>query len=133
MQIRVFGPLEVVDGERIVDLCRPRQRAVLAALLGNANRVVSLDRFADLLWPDGAADRGLGSLPVYVSNVRRLLERERPAGPSLNRSDGHDVSPAGAIAQAIGRELLPADEPRRPPWAKGWGTYFPVCSREAYL
>ena len=67
----------MVDGERIVDLGRPKQRAVLAMLLLNANRVVSIDRFAEVLWPDAAAERGVGSVPVYISNLRRLLEPER--------------------------------------------------------
>jgi DNA-binding SARP family transcriptional activator len=75
----MLGPLEVtLDGRRL-DPGRPKQRAVLAALLLNANRVVSLDRFAEVLWPATPAVASMGSLPVYIANLRRLLEPERPA------------------------------------------------------
>lgn len=76
----MLGPLEVtLDGE-LLDVGRPKQRVVLAALLVNANRVVSLDRFGEVLWPAAApADRSTGSLPVYIANLRRLLEPDRPA------------------------------------------------------
>src|SRR5688572_4331856 len=79
MYFGLLGPLEVTcDGEHL-DLGRPKQRIVLAALLVNANRVVSLDRFAEFLWPAAPAGRSMGSLPVYIANLRRLLEPERPA------------------------------------------------------
>ena len=79
MHFGLLGPFEVTcDGERL-DLGRPKQRVVLAALLINANRVVSLDRFAEFLWPEAPAGRSMGSLPVYIANLRRLLEPERPA------------------------------------------------------
>lgn len=62
-----------------VEVGRPKQRAVLAALLLHANQVVSVARLAEVLWRDGGAGRSTGSLPVYVANLRRLLEPDRPA------------------------------------------------------
>ncbi len=80
-----------IDG-RPLDLGRPKQRAVLVALLIHANRVVSLDRFADVLWPGGAA-QSMGSLPVYIANLRRLIEPDRPArtapGRIVTRAPGY--------------------------------------------
>jgi DNA-binding SARP family transcriptional activator/RecA/RadA recombinase len=76
---RVLGPFEVEDGDRVVDLGRPKQRAVLAVLLLEANYVVSLDRLIDLLWGDDPPARSTASLQVYVSNLRRVLEPGRPA------------------------------------------------------
>ena len=46
----ILGPLEVSRGGRMVPLGGPRQRAVLALLLLEANRVVSLDRLAEDVW-----------------------------------------------------------------------------------
>jgi DNA-binding SARP family transcriptional activator len=74
MHFGLLGPLEVTYGDRLLDLGRPKQRAVLATLLLHANRVVSLDRFADILWPGEVAARSPGSLPVYIANLRRLVE-----------------------------------------------------------
>ena len=67
-----------LDG-RPLDLGRPKQRVVLAAMLVSANRVVSLDRFAEVLWPAAPAATSMGSLPVYIANLRRLIEPQRPA------------------------------------------------------
>ena len=54
IEFRVLGPIEVVDdAEAIRLLGGPRQRAVLAILLLQANRVVPVDRIADSLY-DGA-------------------------------------------------------------------------------
>ena len=43
----ILGPLEVSRSGRAVPLGGPRQRAVLALLLLEANRVVSMDRLAE--------------------------------------------------------------------------------------
>jgi DNA-binding SARP family transcriptional activator len=74
-----LGPFEVTVDGRPLDLGRPKQRAVLVELLIHANRVVSLDRFTESLWPDDAGGRSTRSLPVYIANLRRLVEPERPA------------------------------------------------------
>ncbi|HVL92057.1 MAG TPA: BTAD domain-containing putative transcriptional regulator [Acidimicrobiales bacterium] len=79
MQFRILGPMEVVAGLRPVDTGSPKQRAVLAMLLIEANRVVSLDRLIDQLWGHEPPARATGSLQVYVANLRRALEPDRPA------------------------------------------------------
>ncbi len=79
MQYRILGPMEVVAGQAPVDTGSPKQRAVLAMLLIEPNRVVSLDRLIDQLWGDEPPARATGSLQVYVANLRRALEPDRPA------------------------------------------------------
>ncbi len=78
MRYGVLGPFEVHDDDRVLDLGRPKQRAVLAMLLLDANQVVPLDRLIDLLWGDERPARSTLSLQVYVSNLRRVLEPDRP-------------------------------------------------------
>jgi len=46
----ILGPLEVSRSGCAVPLGGPRQRAVLALLLLEANRVVSMDRLAEDVW-----------------------------------------------------------------------------------
>lgn len=102
----LLGPLEVTyDGARL-DLGRPKQRVVLAALLIHANRVVSLDRFAEVLWPAAPAGRSMGSLPVYIANLRRLLEPERPARTPPGRIVTH---PPGYLLRIAPGEYDVAD------------------------
>ncbi len=77
MEFRVLGPLEVLSDGRALDLGGQKQRALLALLLLEANRVVSSDRLIEGLWegdPPSTAQKGL---QVYVSQLRKLLGRER--------------------------------------------------------
>src|SRR5215217_2273039 len=78
VQFRVLGPLEVVDGQRRVELGRPKQRAVLAVLLVHANQVVPLDRLIEELWGEEQPAQASASLQAYVSHLRRALEPGRP-------------------------------------------------------
>jgi DNA-binding SARP family transcriptional activator len=63
------GPLDL--GPRL-------QRQLLAILLIEAGRVVSVDRLVDLLWGDAAPPAAIASLQAYVSQLRRILEPDRP-------------------------------------------------------
>ena len=58
MRYRVLGGLEVVDGSRPLDLGGPKQRAVLAALLVDAGRTITIDRLIDAVWGDHPPPRG---------------------------------------------------------------------------
>src|SRR5688500_2110038 len=60
------------------DIGGPRQRAVLALLLVGRGGVVSVDRMIDQLWRGEPPPRAIASLQAYVSNLRRLLEPDRP-------------------------------------------------------
>ena len=79
VQFRLLGPLEAQDGERGVELGRPKQRVLLAVLLVHANQVISLDRLVEELWGEEPPPQAAASLQTYVSNLRRALEPGRPA------------------------------------------------------
>jgi predicted ATPase/DNA-binding SARP family transcriptional activator len=74
LEYRILGPLEVVDGDRLVALGGPKQRAVLALLVLEVGRVVSVDRLVDGVWGDEATEGAQATLQVYVSNLRKVLE-----------------------------------------------------------
>jgi predicted ATPase/DNA-binding SARP family transcriptional activator len=76
---KVLGPIEVFEGRRLIEVGPRMPRAILAILLLNANRVVSLERLIDLLWDDEPPGTARGSVQAYVSNLRRVLEPNRPA------------------------------------------------------
>jgi DNA-binding SARP family transcriptional activator len=96
VQFDILGPLQVLDGGRPLALGRPKQRAVLAILLLNAGRVVSLDRLVDELWGQQAPPQALASVQAYVSHLRRLLEPERAAGAParilVNQPPGYRIA-----------------------------------------
>lgn len=62
MEFRILGPLEVWDEGRPLALGGAKQRALLAILLMNTNRVVPPARLIELLWdgqpPAGGGERG---------------------------------------------------------------------------
>src|ERR687898_975161 len=76
MEIRLLGPLEVRDGERVVALPRRQQRALLAALALRAGEVVSTDRLIAELWGEQAPASAIGSLQNTVAALRKLLGRD---------------------------------------------------------
>ena len=76
----VLGPLEVLRSGDAVPLGGPRQRAVLALLLLQANQVVSQDRLIEDVWEGHAPAASITSLQTYVSHLRRALEPNRPRG-----------------------------------------------------
>ena len=89
MDYRILGPLEVyADGEPVA-LGGRRQRALLALLLLNANRVVARTRLLDELWDDEADDH---ALRVCVSRLRKALGTDaietRPPGYVLHVAPG---------------------------------------------
>ncbi len=83
-EFRILGPLEVLSEGRRLDLAGHRQRAVLAPLLIEANRVVSASRLVDLLWDGRPPPRALGTLRAYLSNLRRILEPGREPGAAAS-------------------------------------------------
>ncbi len=123
MRYGVLGPFEALDDGSVLDIGRPKQRAVLAVLILADNRVVSLDRLIDLLWGDERPARATASLQVYVSNLRRVLEPgrdpDRPWTRLLTRPPGYllrvgpgelDAARFESLA-AEGRRLLAGGQP----------------------
>jgi DNA-binding SARP family transcriptional activator len=70
----MLGPLSVEHFGAPISLGGRKQRAVLACLLAEPNRVVSVDAIADAVWGEEPPDRAAGVVQVYVSNLRRLLD-----------------------------------------------------------
>jgi predicted ATPase/DNA-binding SARP family transcriptional activator len=73
IEFRVLGPVEASRGDRPLTLGGRRQRALLALLLLEPGRPVSVDRLIDDLWhghPPSGAEK---TLRVYVSRLRSAL------------------------------------------------------------
>ena len=87
LEFRILGPLEVLDGEEVLHLGGQKQRALLAILLLDPNRVVSTDRIVDALWGEQPPRTAATSLQNFVSQLRKLLGPEtlvtKPPGYEL--------------------------------------------------
>ncbi len=73
MEFRILGPIEVRETGRSVPLGGTKQRALLALLLLNANRVVSTDRLIDQLWGERPPATAATALQGHVSGLRKAL------------------------------------------------------------
>lgn len=72
MDFSILGPVEANEDGQPIPLGGPRQRALLARLLVDANRVVSADRLAVDLWNTPPQDAH-GALQNQVSRLRKVL------------------------------------------------------------
>jgi DNA-binding SARP family transcriptional activator len=80
LTVHVLGRVEVRRDGTPVDLGGPQQRAVIAHLALEADRVVSVERLIDRIWGDDPPRTPVGTLQSYVSRLRRAIEPGRPAG-----------------------------------------------------
>jgi YVTN family beta-propeller protein len=94
LEIRLLGPVEARLSERPLALDRLQQRALLALLALNANRVVSTDRLIDALW--GERPPATASVALYglVSGLRKLLEPDH-AGAVVTKAPGYLLEVSG--------------------------------------
>ncbi|MEU4691923.1 BTAD domain-containing putative transcriptional regulator [Actinoplanes sp. NPDC023714] len=80
----------------MVDVGRPQHRAVLAALLIDAGRVVPADVLLDRIWGEGAGAGGTASLYSCISRLRKRL------GPIIvTQAPGYRLDVDGATIDAV--------------------------------
>lgn len=70
---RVLGSLEVEQGGQLVPVAPGKQRVVLAALLLQLNRTVSIAELSDALWDGVPPADGRGTVQKYVMRLRHAL------------------------------------------------------------
>lgn len=85
IDFRILGPLEVIRDGVPLRLGGPRTRALLAALLIEADRFVSRDRLIDELWGDEPPATAENALQVQVALLRRLLPGRIETGGAAYR------------------------------------------------
>lgn len=87
MEFRVLGPLEVRCGPEVVVIGSRLERALLTALLLDANRVVSSTRLVEALWGHHPPPSERNSLQTYVARLRRRLGGH--GSPIVTRPPGY--------------------------------------------
>jgi DNA-binding SARP family transcriptional activator len=73
VEFLLLGPVVVRSGGEVLPVRRGKQRAVLAALLLRANRVVALDDLADVLWDGDRPPSAQVTVQNYVKRLRQAL------------------------------------------------------------
>jgi DNA-binding SARP family transcriptional activator len=82
VNFRLLGPLEVLDGERMLPIGGKKRRAVLALLLMEANRVVPAARLVDEVWGENPPRTAASSLQNHISRLRAVLGERLETRPS---------------------------------------------------
>ena len=76
VEFRILGPLEIMAGSSRLEVSGTRQQVVLATLLLNANRVVTMDRLLEAIYgedlPPTARSQARTVLAYRGSGVRLL-------------------------------------------------------------
>ncbi|WP_069166850.1 AfsR/SARP family transcriptional regulator [Nocardia altamirensis] len=99
-QVRILGPVSVVDGDRVIGVDRPLERAVLVRLALAGGVPVPDRRLAADLWGDGQLSRPVERLRVVVSRLRAALGVH---GAAVLRT------PAGYRTTMVAGDLLAAE------------------------
>ncbi|MET1075339.1 MAG: BTAD domain-containing putative transcriptional regulator [Umezawaea sp.] len=129
MQVRILGPLEVIEDGVPVAIGGARLRTLLVRLAVGVGRVVTVDELADALWPHDLPVDRVNSVRSLVTRLRRALPdpavlRSAPAGYRLDLPldavDAHeferlarsrdDGDRRAALALWRGRALLDAGD-----------------------
>jgi SARP family transcriptional regulator, regulator of embCAB operon len=112
----VLGPLQVTAGGTRMNLGAPKQRAVLAMLVINRNRPVSVDALIGAVWDEDPVPAARVSIQSHVSNLRRLLRgggadqvlASVPPGYQLSIADADCDLGRFGIAKAAGAQAAAA-------------------------
>jgi class 3 adenylate cyclase/DNA-binding SARP family transcriptional activator len=73
LDVRILGPLEIRVGETRLTFAGEKRGALLALLLLNANRVLSIEQLIDELWGDEPPESGAKAVQVRISQLRKVF------------------------------------------------------------
>ncbi|WP_202819077.1 AfsR/SARP family transcriptional regulator [Actinosynnema sp. ALI-1.44] len=88
MRFEVLGEVRAWRAEKPVDVGHSRQTSVLAALLFDANRLVSADQLLDRVWGHHPPPTARGTLSTYLTRLRQALA---PV-PIERRTGGYQIT-----------------------------------------
>ncbi|KAA2258780.1 tetratricopeptide repeat protein [Solihabitans fulvus] len=93
MEFRILGPVEAVGQGGAVPLRGSKQTMLLAALLVQPGRVVSVEQLADAVWGEDQPVTVGAALQTCVFRLRRALDAAEPDGGNriTNRQGGYEL------------------------------------------
>lgn len=114
MGIRLLGPVELVAGDRRVEIRSTRLRVVLSVLALEVNRVVPVDRLVDAVWESSPPPTAVAQVRICVSELRKTMRdmgisaavQTRPSGYLLDAPDDEVDAVAFERLVAAAREQV---------------------------
>jgi basic membrane lipoprotein Med (substrate-binding protein (PBP1-ABC) superfamily)/DNA-binding SARP family transcriptional activator len=102
----ILGSFEVlVDGQDL-DLGPPKQRALLAVLLLNANQTIATERLVELVWGHQPPRTAAHSVQIYVSELRKRFEAAGVSEVISTRRPGYVLHAEAESIDAVRFERL---------------------------
>jgi DNA-binding SARP family transcriptional activator len=88
--LRLLGPVELADHERVLAVGPPQRQAVLAALAVDADAPVPVELLMDRVWGGRPPDGARAALHAHITRLRRVLAQAGPTPVRLvRRSHGY--------------------------------------------
>ena len=114
-EFRILGPLQVFVGGEERAVPGEKLQVLLATLLLEANRPVSIERLIDELWGDRPPATARESIHAHVARLRRVLTADGSASPLRNEGRGYvlDVEDDQLDAARFRATLAAARDERR--------------------
>ncbi|MGN9846758.1 BTAD domain-containing putative transcriptional regulator [Nonomuraea sp. H19] len=114
LRFTLLGPVEmVVDGAPLTGIA-PRHRAVLAYLLLNAGRVISIERLIDAMWGYDQPDTARSQIHASITAIRKVLRGAGAVRLLETRAGGYVAQPEpGQLDAQEFTELVAAGELRK--------------------
>jgi len=86
MWFRVLGPVEIHGPDQVVSAGTAKEAAVLAALLLDAGRMVSVESLAERVWDEAIPPSARSTLQAYVCRIRAKLRAAGDQTELIGRS-----------------------------------------------
>ncbi|WP_218153875.1 AfsR/SARP family transcriptional regulator [Nonomuraea pusilla] len=114
LRFTLLGPVQmVVDGAPLTGIA-PRHRAVLAYLLLNSGRVISIERLIDAMWGYDRPDTARSQIHASITVLRKALRAAGAADLLQTRAGGYVAQPEpGQVDTLEFTELAAAGELRQ--------------------
>jgi class 3 adenylate cyclase len=109
VQFRILGPCEAYHDGSPLPLGGVKQRALLAALLLDAGRVVSADKLIDDLWGEEAPIQARHNLQELISQLRKTLRTAGTDERIVTRTSGYTIELSPGELDLHQFELLVAE------------------------
>ncbi|MGW4958935.1 BTAD domain-containing putative transcriptional regulator [Nonomuraea sp. NPDC004186] len=114
LRFTLLGPVQmIVDGAPLAGIA-PRHRAVLAYLLLNAGRVISIERLIDAMWGYDQPDTARSQIHASITAIRKVLRGAGAVNLLETRAGGYVAQPeSGQVDAQEFTELAAAGELRK--------------------
>jgi DNA-binding SARP family transcriptional activator len=91
VKFKILGPLEIFSRTARLDLGGTRQQIVVAMLLLNANRVVTMDRLLEAIYGEDLPPTSRSQAQISISSLRRLFASHGCDGVIATRAHGYVI------------------------------------------